>query len=334
MTQPDSGRNAAEEAIIDPELPICDPHHHFWDRGGNRYLIDELVADTSGGHNVVSTVFVECRSMYRKDGPEEMRPVGEIEFVRGIAAQSASGGYGPTKVAAGIVGHADLTLGAAVAPVLEAQVAAGPNRFRGIRHSNVWDADPAIQRYGNPPKGLLLDATFRAGFACLAQNNLSFDAWLYHPQITELADLARAFPETTIILDHVGGPIGIGAYATRREQVFEEWKAAIREIAGCPNVAVKIGGLGMPLCGFDWHQRPTPVGSVELAEGMAPHYRWCIEQFGADRCMFESNFPVDKVAYSYTVMWNAFKVISRDFSAAERAALFHDTAARVYRIED
>ncbi len=338
MTERDTGRMAAqgaaaEEVAIEPELPICDPHHHFWDRGGNRYLIDELVADTSGGHNIVSTVFVECRSMYRKDGPEEMRPVGETEFVRGIAAQSASGQYGPTAVAAGIVGHANLTLGAAVAPVLEAQVAASPNRFRGIRHSNVWDADPALERRVGPPKGLLLDATFRAGFACLAKYGLSFDAWLYHPQITELADLARAFPETTIILDHVGGPIGIGDYATRREQVFEEWKAAIAEIAGCGNVVVKVGGLGMPLCGFDWHQRATPVGSEELAEGMAPHYLWCIEQFGADRCMFESNFPVDKVAYSYTVMWNAFKRISRDFSAAERAALFHDTATRVYRTE-
>ena len=334
MTELDTKENEAQETAIDPELPICDPHHHFWDRNGNRYLIDDLVADTSGGHNIVSTVFVECRSMYRKDGPEEMRPVGEIEFVRGIATQSASGQYGPTVIAAAIVGHADLTLGEAVAPVLEAQIATAPNRFRGIRHTNAWSADPSLKRRVGPPKGLLFDENFRAGFACLGKFDLNFDAWLYHPQITELVDLARAFPETTIILDHVGGPIGTGGYAAKREEVFENWKKAIAELAGCDNVVVKVGGLGMPFTGFAWHERTTPVGSDELAKGMAPHYLWCIEQFGTDRCMFESNFPVDKVAYSYTVMWNAFKLLSRDFSATERAALFHDTAARVYQIKD
>lgn len=211
----------------------------------------------------------------------------------------------------------------------------GGKRFRGIRHATVWDADPFVQNsvYYHPPPGMFLDPTFRAGFACLAKYGLSFDAWIFYPQIAELADLARAFPETTIILNHVGGPLGIGEYATRRKQVFEEWKGAIADLAACGNVVVKLGGLGMPRCGFDWHERATPVGSAELAEGMAPHYLRCIEQFGADRCMFESNFPVDKISYSYTTLWNAFKLLSRDFSVAERAALFHDTATRVYRIE-
>ena len=321
-----------EEQPIDPDVPICDPHHHLWDHPDNRYLLDELLRDTGGGHNIARTVFVECESMYRKDGPEEMRPVGETEFVQGIAAQSASGGYGDTAVAAGIVGHADLTLGAAVAPVLEAQIAAATNRFRGIRHRSASDPDPEVGSYRSPPQGLLLDPTFREGFACLDSAGLSFDAWLYHPQIMDLVSLARANPGVPIVLDHIGAPIGIGAYAGKREEVVQVWRQAITELATCPNVSVKLGGLGMPFCGFGWHQRPTPPGSTELAEVMAPYFLHCIESFGADRCMFESNFPVDKASYSYTVIWNAFKRICADFSATERAALLHDTASRFYRL--
>ncbi len=320
------------EDPIDPALPICDPHHHLWDRPGSRYLLEELLQDTGGGHNIVQTVFVECRSMYRKDGPEEMRPVGETEFVQGIAARSASGQYGMPLVAAGIVGFADLTLGAAVVPVLEAHIAASRNRFRGIRYSSVWDASPEVTVYVRRPRGLLLDTKFREGFAYLHKYGLSFDAWLYHPQLMELADLAGAFPDTPIILDHIGGLLGIGPYAGKREKVFGEWKRGIAKLATCPNVVVKLGGLGMPLSGFDWHERRIPVGSAELAEAMAPYCEFCIEQFGVNRCMFESNFPVDKQSYSYTVIWNAFKRIAKDYSLGERAALFHDTAVRVYRL--
>jgi len=320
------------EDPIEPDLPICDPHHHLWDYPTNRYLLEELLQDTGGGHHIVQTVFVECRSMYRKDGPPEMQPVGETEFVQGVAAQSASGQYGMTNVAAGIVGFADLTLGAAVKPVLEAHIAAGRNRFRGIRHISAWDASTEIESYMGTPRGLLLDVKFREGFACLQEYGLSFDVWLYHPQLMELVDLARAFPDIPIVLDHIGGPLGIGPYAAKPEEVFQEWKRGIAELATCPNVVVKLGGLGMRICGFGWHERATPPGSAELAEAMAPYYRWCIEQFGVDRCMFESNFPVDKMSYSYTVMWNAFKRMSKDFSPAERAALFHDTAVRVYRL--
>ncbi len=327
------------EEPIDPELPICDPHHHLWDRVAredrprNRYLLDELLEDIGGGHNIIKTVFVDCRSMYRADGPEEMQPVGETEFVQGIAAQSASGQRGTARVAAGIVSHANLNLGTAVAPVLEAHMAASNNRFRGIRHSSVWDASPDIQPYMSPPRGLLLDSTFREGFGCLQKYGLSFDAWLYHHQITDLTDLARAFPDTTIILDHVGGIIGIGPYAGKREEIFQQWKSDIAELSTCPNVVVKVGGLGMPVCGFGWNERTTPPNSTEVAAATAPYYLWCIEQFGVDRCMFESNFPVDKDSYSYTVLWNAFKRLSENFSASEKAALFHDTAVRVYRLE-
>jgi len=304
------------------------------DRPGSRYLLEELIQDVEGGHNIAQTVFVECRSMYRKDGLEEMKPVGETEFVQGIAAHSASGQYGPTAVAAGIVSFADLTLGSSVTPVLEAHIEASRNRFRGIRHSSAWDPSPEITSYRNPPRGLLLDSRFREGFACLHRYGLSFDAWLYHPQLGELVDLARAFPETTIILDHIGGPLHSGPYAGKRDEVFQAWKQAITALAECPNVFVKLGGLGMPTGGFGWHERPAPPGSAEVAEAMAPYYQFCIEQFGAERCMFESNFPVDRQSYSYTVMWNAFKRIASGCSAEERAFLFRDAAARAYRLPD
>lgn len=320
-----------KEEPIDPELSICDPHHHLWPQPDNRYLLKELLQDTEGGHNITQTVFLECRSMYRQYGPEEMRPVGETEFVQGIATQSARGQYG-TNVAAGIVGFADLTLGAGVAAVLEAHIAASSDRFRGIRQIAAWDASDNVISLARPPKRLLLDPKFREGFACLQKYRLSFDAWLFHTQLMELLDLARAFPDTTIILDHIGGPLGVGPYAGRREEVLGEWQHGIAALATCPNVFVKLGGLGMPLCGFGWHERATPPNSTELAEAMAPYYDFCIEQFGVNRCMFESNFPVDKLSYSYTVVWNAFKRIVRDFPPEEKAALFQDTAVRVYRL--
>ena len=319
------------EEALEPGLPICDPHHHFWDRPNDRYFLDDLLSDLSGGHNVVRTVFIECRSMYRKDGPDEMRPLGEIEFVQGIAAQSASGQYGATDVAAGIVAFADLALGAEVERVLEAHQAAS-QRFRGVRHITAFDASVDVPRPRTFPEGLLGDAKFREGFAVLEKLGLSFDAYLYHPQLHEVAGLANAFPGVTIILNHVGGPLGVGPYAGKREQIFQEWKESMAAVATCPNVVVKVGGLVMPVCGFDWHERPMPITSRELAQGTAPYYLYCIEQFGPDRCMFESNFPVDKIACSYTVLWNAFKRLAHDFSPSEQAALFHGTAARVYRL--
>ena len=322
-----------EEPVIEPALPIIDPHHHLWDHPGNRYLLDELLADTAG-HNVRQTVFVECRAMYRADGPESLRLVGETEFVQGVAAQSASGAYGEMRAAAGIVGRADLAQGAAVAEVLDAHLAASPNRFRGIRHATAVDPSEAVPRsHTGATKGLMLDGRFREGFAQLAPRGLSFDAWLYHTQIDELEDLARSFPDTTIVFDHLGGPLGVGPYAGRRDEIFEAWRPAVARLAACENVVAKVGGIQMEINGFGWHEREQPPSSDELLEANRRWYLHTIEQFTPERCMFESNFPVDKASCSYDVLWNQFKKLTRDFSAPERAALFHDTALRVYRLE-
>ena len=319
-------------------MPICDPHHHLWDKRPDRlaprYLLDELLEDTSGGHNVISTVFIEVGAMFRADGPEQMRPVGEVEFVNGIAAMAASGIYGPTRVAAGIIGTAQLRMGPSVGEVLDAEIAAGGGRFRGIRLGAAWDASPEIPNHRtNPPQSMMLHDDFRAGFAELGRRGLSFEVWCYHPQIPEVTSLARAFPNTTIVLDHLGGPLGIGPYAGRQQEVFELWRASMRELASCPNVYVKLGGLGMEVNGFDWEKRPKPPASEEMAAATRHFFDYAIEQFGVDRCMFESNFPVDKLSCSYTVLWNTFKRIAAGFSAHEKAQLFHDTAARVYRLE-
>ena len=333
--------SALVEDVIDPALPICDPHHHLWDRHGDRYLLHELLADTGmadaqgRSHNVRSTVFVECASMYRAEGPEPLRPVGETEFANGIAAMSASGAYGATRACAGIVGFADLRLGAAVRDVLEAHIAAARGRFRGIRHAAGWHASAQIRNsHTHPIEHLLLDRRFREGFAQLAPLSLSFDAWLYHPQIGELTDLARAFPDTTIVLDHFGGPLGIGPYAGQGDAVHAQWRRDIDALARCPNVVAKLGGIHMPINGFAWHKREAPPTSQQLAAAAARYVLHTIERFGPQRCMFESNFPVDKVSCSYLVLWNSFKRLVADFGAADKAALFHDTAARVYRLQD
>ena len=325
------------EEPLEPDRSICDPHPHLWDgetaRVAPRYLLDEIVADTRSGHRVVSTVFIECGAMLRPDGPEPFRAVGEIEFVNGIAAMSASGLYGPTRVAAGIVGTAPLRLGRAVGAVLDAQIAAGSGRFRGIRLGAAWDPDPEVPNHRTrPPQGLFLRDDFRAGFAQLAPRGLSFEAWCYHRQIPDVTALARAFPDTTIVLDHFGGPVGVGSYAGRGREVYAEWRSSIAELATCPNVVAKLGGINMEVNGFGWHERPRPPSSRELADATRPYYEFTIERFGVDRCMFESNFPVDVVSCSYVVLWNSFKRLTAAYSAAEKAALFHDTAARVYRL--
>ena len=323
-----------KEPILEPDLPIVDPHHHLWDRPGWRYLLDELLADTSSGHNIIATVFVQARAMARATGPVELRPVGETEFVNGVAAMSASGIYGKTRHCAGIVGHADLALGSRVEPVLEAHMRAGGDRFRGIRHISAWDADASIRNPAYcPPPGLLGDKTFREGFAILGRLGHSFDAWLYHPQIGELADLARVFPETKIVLNHVGGPIGIGAYAGKHREVFPGWAASIKALATCPNVYAKLGGLGMRMGGFGFHERSEPPSSEALAATWRPYIESCINAFGPSRCMFESNFPVDKGSYSYPVFWNACKLLTKGANDAEKADLFAGTAARFYRLD-
>jgi predicted TIM-barrel fold metal-dependent hydrolase len=326
-----------QEAAIEPDLPICDPHHHLWGgwRGGVQplYMLDEILADVGGGHNIVSTVFIECGQMFKADGPEAYRPIGETEFVNGIAAMSASGQYGKTRVAAGIVGTVDLRIGDAAAGALDAHMAVAGGRFRGIRRGAFWHASPEIQNHRtNPPEGLLQRDDFRAGFKHLASRKLSFEVWAAHTQIPDAISLACAFPDTTIVLDHVGGPLGIGPYAGKRDEVFADWKGKIDQIARCPNVVAKLGGLNMEVNGFDWHHRKLPPTSVELMEATRRYFEHVIEKFGVNRCMFESNFPVDKLSCGYTVLWNSFKRMTASYSAAERAALFHDTATRVYRL--
>lgn len=322
------------EEIIDPALPIVDAHHHLWDRGGERYLFEEMSNDMASGHNVVASVYVEAHSMYRASGPGIFRPVGEVEFANGAAAMAASGAYGKRLLAHGIVGYANLLLGDGVKPVLEAEIAAGNGRFRGIRYSTPWDADRIVADiYAERPKELLLDSAFRKGFACLAPLGLSFDAWLFYPQLGELVDLARAFPDTRICLDHCGGIIGIGSYADRREEVFKAWKKGIEEVARCPNVVIKLGGLAMVLPGFGFHQWPTPPSSEQAAAAWKPYVETCIEAFGPDRCMFESNFPPDKGQCSYQVIFNAFKRIAANYSESEKAALFAKSANEFYRLQ-
>ncbi len=322
------------EDILEPDLPIVDPHHHLWNMRGRRYLLDDLLEDLNSGHNIVATVFLECASMFRATGPKHLKPVGEVEFVNGVAAMSASGKYGATRICAGIVGFADLTMGAAVEEVLSALVAAGNGRFRGTRYGAGHDPSPDINNsHTNPPPHIYSDARFREGFAKLAVFDLSFDAWLYHTQIADVAGLADAFPDQRMVLNHFAGPIGIGPYAGRRDEILPQWQADIRELAKRPNVHAKLGGLGMVINGYRFEDRAVPPGSEELARVWEPYFMTCIEAFGPDRCMFESNFPVDKVTSSYAVYWNTFKRLASGASAAEKQAMFHDTAAHFYKLD-
>lgn len=325
----------AAEEILDPERRICDPHHHLWDYPGkSRYLLEELLADMTSGHRVETTVFVECGSFYRATGPEALAPVGETEFVNGVAAMFASDVYGPLRGCAGIVGMADLTLGEEVEEVLAAHLVAGGGRFRGVRHAAGWDSSAQIHNsHTNPPEHLYARPDFRAGFARLRDFNLSFEAWQFHPQLPDLLELARAFPDQPIILNHVGGFLGIGPYAGRRDEIFPTWARNIRDLAECPNVTVKVGGMGMSTYGFGFNKREEPASSAELAEAWRPLVETCIEAFGAERAMFESNFPMDSVSCSYATLWNAFKRLAAGCSESEKNALFRDTAHRVYRLE-
>ena len=324
------------EPTLEPDLPICDPHHHFWVQRPEpvdyqQYLLPDLVADITSGHNVRSTVFIEARSEYRTDGPEELRSVGEVEFVQSIADESASGRYGESRAAAAIIGRADLKLGDGVRPVLEALQAASPNRFRGIRHSVGWDPHPEVEN--REVEGCLQRDDYMAGARALRDMGLILETTVFFPQLPDLADFARRMPDLTIVLNHIGGMMRTGPYANRDDEVIPQWRSGIEAVGACPNVIMKLGGIGMPRIGYDWHERETPIGSEELADSVGDWMRHCLDSFGPDRCMFESNFPVDKVSFSYNVMYNAFKRMSEGYSASERAAAFHDTAVRVYRIE-
>jgi predicted TIM-barrel fold metal-dependent hydrolase len=322
------------EDVIDPQQPIIDAHHHLYDRPGHRFMLPDLLEDIGSGHNIRGSVFIDSNAMYRQDGTDAMAPVGEIEFANGVAAMCASGTYGEARICAGIIGFADLTLGDAVAEVLDAEIAAGGGRFRGVRVRASWDADPALKggKY-EVQRDLLQDSIFLAGFRQLARRKLGFEAWIYHPQLGELADLARAFPETPIMLNHAGGPmVSVGHYAGQRSEEIARWRGLMAELAKCPNVFVKLGGMASPHFGFGFNKLETPPSSEMLADAWAPFFPACIDLFGPDRCMFESNFPPDKQSCSYTVLWNSYKRVVQGFSAAERNAMFFETANSAYRL--
>lgn len=322
------------EEIVEPERPIIDTHHHLWEQPSpwGIYLLEDLWADTDSGHNIEKTVFIDCGASYRTEGPGRLKPVGETEFVARLAARSAADPDHATIAA--IVGHANLLLGSAVGEVLTAHESAGSGLFRGIRHAGPFDDTGTLSNPGsrNPcPYG---EAGFREGMRTLGALGYTYDTWHFFHQNPAFLDLARAVPETTMILDHFGTPLGVGAYAGRRDEIFDQWAKDMAEIARCPNVYAKLGGLAMPDNGFGWHANERPPTSDEFAAAQAPYYLHTIECFGPERCMFESNFPVDKLSVSYHVMWNGMKKIVSGFSEAEKHAMFYGTAERVYRLAD
>ena len=318
--------------VLEPDLPIIDPHHHLWVHTGHRYLIEEYQADLESGHKVLATVYVECGAMYRRGGPPAMRPVGEVEFAAGVAAMSASGSYGPAQICAGIVGGADLSLGDVVGEVLDAMAAASGGRLRGIRNATNWDPDPAVNTGSRPfaAPGALLDRRFQAGCARLAARDLAYDAFVYHPQLADVCRLADAFPHMTVVVNHCGGLLGIQGYA--RAETFGQWRSLVAEVARRGNTAMKLGGLSGRRCGFGFDERREPASDEELARLWRPYIETCIALFGPERCMFESNFPPDRASGSYRTLWNAFKRITAGCSASEKAALYSATAQRVYRL--
>ncbi len=319
-----------QEDVIEPELQLCDAHHHLWNRGNSCYLAEEFRQDFAG-HNVTKSIYVECLSKYNKDAPDNLKPVGETSFIHNLTADWQDDNDLPN-IAAGIIGFADLCLGAVAGEVLDAHVAAS-DRFRGIRHASAWDSDEKVHNaHTKPIEHLLADKTFQEGFGELGTRGLTFDAWLYFHQIPELTSLARVFPETPIIINHVGAPLGVGPYAGKRDEVYAIWKNHMSDLASCKNVSVKLGGMTMALSGFGWNKLEKPASSIELAEAMSPYYHYCIDNFGPERCMFESNFPVDSTGASYGILWNAFKRISKPYSDTERAAIHHDTATQLYNL--
>ncbi|MEZ4869025.1 MAG: amidohydrolase family protein [Caldilineaceae bacterium] len=322
-----------QEEIIEPDYPLVDPHHHFWRTGRfGRYMLEELWRDTSSGHRIERTVFIECAAEYRTDGPVHLRPVGETEFVAELAAASAQNHTGQARVA-GIVGFADLTLGDAVEEVLNAHIVAGQGLFRGIRHQGTWHASAEVPNSRiNPPPDLFEQPAYQAGLRRLGAMGLSFESWNYHTQLPQVMGLAKAAPATTIVLNHLGGPIGIGPYAGRCAEVFTEWQKSIQELSQYPNVVVKLGGIAMEVNGYGWHERALPPTSAELVAAQRPWHLHAIDCFGPDRCMFESNYPVEGISVPYHVLWNTFKLIAADFSPTEKAALLGGTATRVYRL--
>jgi predicted TIM-barrel fold metal-dependent hydrolase len=329
--RPESWLDQVTEEIIDPDRPIIDPHHHLWIRPWHSYLVDNLWADTETGHNIIKTVFIECRAAYRKDGPEELRSLGETEFAA-EQAEASINNEGKPEIA-GIVAFADLRAGAKADELLEAHKEAARGRLRGIRHPLAFAHHPEILfSPGRREQEIYSHQGFREGLKLLGRMGLVYDSWHYHYQNREFAELARSAPDTVMVLDHFGTPLGVGPYAGKQDEIFRKWKEDIAEIAVCENTIAKIGGLAMPDNGFGWDQRDRPASSDELVVAQRPYYMHAIECFGPDRCMLESNFPVDRRSISYPVLYNALKKLVADFSEDEKDMMFRGTAERVYRI--
>ena len=324
-----------DEEIVEPDIAILDAHHHLFDRPHLRYLLEDYLVDANAGHKIIGSVYIETQAMARHDGPQELRPIGEIEFANGVAATMASGIRGPCRVAAAIVGFADMTLGDRVAATLDGSQSAAPHRFRGVRQIALAHPVEAVLHFltHRPPPDLLKSPAFRSAFRHLAPRGLSFDATVLHDQLPELGRLAAAFPDTTIVLDHNGLATPVGAGPEGRAEVFEGWRKNMQELARHPNVFCKVGGLGTSYWGFGFNLRSDPIGYRELASAWKPYVETAIEAFGAGRCMMESNYPNDGRSCGFVPLWNALKTIVKSYSADEKAALFRDTAKRVYRIE-
>lgn len=324
--------SSVQEEIIDPDRRIIDSHHHLW-RTGIVYEVEDLWRDTQSGHNIVKTVFVDCEAEYRVDGPEHLRCLGETEFVVEQARRSRAGGNGEPEIAA-IVSRADLELGDAVGDVLDQHIEIGQGLFRGVRLVAALDPHPEMLLIPAQSKeGLYSSPAFRRGMKVLGDKGLTFDAWHFYHQNQDFLAMARSVPSTQIILDHFASPLGVGIYADRREEIFEQWKKDIKEISRCENVVAKLGGLSMPDNGFGWEKRDRAPSSDEFVEAQQRYFLHMIECFGPDRCMFQSNFPVDKLSIAYPILYNGLKKIVAAFSESEKDAMFFGTAARVYRID-
>ena len=331
--------NTNKEKALEPDLPICDPHHHLWDFKKDSveptYLLPEILSDTNSGHNIVSTVFIECGAMYNPEHSIEEQVINETTFVNGIAAMSNSGAYGNTKIAAGIVGSAPLLIGDGVANILDKHLNIASDRFKGIRSQAAMHPDGTIPvSRARPIEGVYINDNFQKGFAHLESRNLSFEAWCYHPQLPQLIELAKKFPNTSIILNHFGGPLGVGSFFNKEDETYNFWEKQIIELSKCENVVAKLGGIAMEINGFDWHKNNSAPSGSELINRTKRYYDKTLNLFGIDRCMFESNFPVDKISCSYVNLWNGFKELTKGYSQNERAKLFHDNASKTYKLQN
>ena len=325
-----------KEEIINPELPIIDPHHHLWNgdnqlAGSFPYLIENLNEDTFSGHNIVGTIFMECAQGYYLDGEEKYKPVGETEFVINLIKDSEK--LSKSTNIMGIIGFADLMLGHEVKDVLNTHLSKGEGLFRGIRHAAGWDKNNEIHNsHSNPIENIYHNKSFMKGAEELINLKLTFDAWHYHHQINDLSIFAKKYPELTIIHDHFGGPLGVGPYEGKKEEIFKKWKDDISLLSESKNVFAKLGGLAMPVNGWNFHKQNKPASSDQIVDMHHEYYLHTINCFGVERCMFESNFPVDRRSVSYHVIWNAFKKMVLGYSDEDKNKLFFKNAKDVYGV--